>query len=213
MLKMGRRVSVPACEDAHTAKDLFMDEWNDLLRLIARESILFKAEGFKLASGKISNWYYDVKRTTLSYPHALAGAARLIYNRITALAPSARAVGGLTSGADPLVVAIGQAALTEGSNLPGFFVREKPKEHGTERVVEGVLAPGVDVVIVDDVITEGKSAYKAILGAEEQGARVVHVFILVDREEGGAEFIRSKGYKIESIFTHKQLIPFAPTAP
>jgi orotate phosphoribosyltransferase len=186
-----------------------MDERDELLRLIARESILFNEEGFRLASGKVSNWYYDVKRTTLSFPHALMAAARLILARIEAIKPPVQAVGGLTSGADPLVVAIGQVALQGGVDLPGFFVRDAAKAHGTERLVEGALSPGMDVVIVDDVITEGKSVYKAIKGAESEGARVVHVFILVDREEGGAEFLRSKGYKIDSIFTHSELIPFA----
>jgi orotate phosphoribosyltransferase len=182
-----------------------MDEREELLHLVAKESVLHKERGFVLASGKTSDYYYDLKRTTLSFPHALKAAARLILAKINALPEPVHAVGGLTSGADPLVVAISLAALDQGIPLPGFFVREKPKAHGTERVIEGTVHGGMNVVIVDDVITAGKSVYKAIQGAEDQGARVVHVFVLVDREEGGPEFLRERGYKVESIFSHTEI--------
>jgi orotate phosphoribosyltransferase len=212
MLNTGSRLSTAVdCEPEHIKESCLthMDERAELRHIIARESVLVSEEGFVLASGKRSKYYYDVKRTTLSLPHALASAARLMLAEINALQEPVQAVGGLTSGADPLVVAISLAALIEGRNLPGFFVRDKAKGHGTERLIEGVLEPGMNVVIVDDVITQGNSVYKAIQGAEDQGARVVHVFILVDREEGGTPFLRDKGYKIKSLFTHSELTPLA----
>jgi len=179
----------------------------ELGRIIAKRSLLKSEKGFVLASGRRSNWYYNLKLTTLSEPHALSLAARLLLDKISGL-PRVDAVGGLTSGADPLVVAVSLLAFREGRDLPGFFVREKAKEHGTERVIEGIVKEGTNVVILDDVITEGTSVMKAIAGAEEQGAHVVHVFILVDREEGGVTSLRSKGYPVDAIFTHSELTAF-----
>jgi orotate phosphoribosyltransferase len=197
------RLSTNGCDSKYNL--VTMGEREELLHLVAKESVRHKEGGFVLASGKISDYYYDLKRTTLSFPHALRAAARLMLAKIKTLPEPVHAVGGLTSGADPLVVAISLAALEEGLPLPGFFVREKPKAHGTEQVIEGTIQTGMNVVIVDDVITGGKSVYKAIQGAEAQGARVVHVFVLVDREEGGIEFLRERGYEVEPIFTHTEL--------
>lgn len=203
----GSRLASVGCESGHADENLPpMGEREELRNLLAEHSVIFREEGFLLASGKRSNYYYDLKQTTLSSPHALSAAARLILAKINGLAEHVDAIGGLTSGADPLVVAVSLAAMGEGRTLPGFFVREKPKGHGTERLIEGVVRAGMNVVIVDDVITEGKSVHKAITGAEEQGAHVVHVFILVDREEGGVKFLRDLGYKVEPIFTHSELI-------
>ena len=183
-----------------------MNAREDLRGIIAKESVLFREEGFLLASGRRSQYYYDLKLTTLSNPHALSLAARLLLDKIAALPSRVDAIGGLTSGADPLVVAVSLLAMAEGRRLPGFFVREKPKTHGTERVIEGVVEEGMNVVILDDVITQGNSVLKAIKGTEEKGAHVVHVFILVDREEGGVKFLRDQGYNVEPIFTHTELI-------
>jgi orotate phosphoribosyltransferase len=180
-----------------------MNAREELRGIIAKDSVLFREEGFLLASGRRSQYYYDLKLTTLSNPHALSLAARLLLDKI---APHVDAIGGLTSGADPLVVAVSLLALTEGRRLPGFFVREKPKAHGTERVIEGVVEEGMNVLVLDDVITQGNSVLKAIKGAEEKGARVVHVLILVDREEGGMKFLRDQGYNVEPIFTHTELV-------
>jgi orotate phosphoribosyltransferase len=182
-----------------------MNAREELRQIIAKESIHFREEGFLLSSGKRSQYYYDLKLTTLSNPHALSLAARVLYDKIAALPERVDAIGGLTSGADPLVVAVSLLALTEGRNLPGFFVRAKPKGHGTERLIEGALDNGVNVVILDDVITQGNSVLKAIKGAEEAGAHVVHSLILVDREEGGVAFLRDQGYRVEAIFTHTEL--------
>ncbi len=198
------KLILDGCEVRHTEQNfLTMNVREELRGIIAKESVLFRDEGFLLASGRRSQYYYDLKLTTLSNPHALSLAARLLLDKID---PEINAVGGLTSGADPLVVAVSLLAMTEGRHLPGFFVREKPKAHGTERVIEGVVEKGMNVVILDDVITQGNSVLKAIKGAEEKGARVVRVFILVDREEGGMKFLRDQGYNVEPIFTHTELV-------
>ena len=183
-----------------------MNARQELRRIIAKESVRYREEGFLLASGTRSQYYYDLKLTTLSNPYALSLAAEILLDRIAALPDRVDAVGGLTSGADPLVVAVSLLAIKQERRLPGFFVREKPKAHGTERVIEGVVEKGMNVVILDDVITQGHSVLKAIKGAEEQGAHVVSVLILVDREEGGVKFLRDQGYNVEPMFTHTELV-------
>lgn len=176
----------------------------ELREIIAAESLLTREEGYVLASGNWSPYYFDLKLTTLSNPHALALAARLLLNKINALM-GVDAIGGLTSGADPLVIAVSQLAEREGRTLPGFFVRDEQKAHGTQREIEGTVKDGMNVVILDDVITTGNSVLKAIRPVEKRGARVVHVFILVDREEGGIEALRAQEYNVEPIFTYSEL--------
>lgn len=176
-----------------------------LRKIIGEHSVLRREGGFLLASGKRSDFYIDLKRTTLSMPNALRMAARIILDRVNALPGRIDAIGGLTSGADPLVIAVSQMAVQEGQTLPGFFVRDRQKEHGTEREIEGTVEAGMRVVILDDVITTGKSVLRAIGPAAKAGATVAKVFILVDREEGGLENLRALGHSVEPIFTVSEL--------
>lgn len=182
-----------------------MDAREELRAIIKRHSLLSRPEGYVLASGKRSPYYFDLKLTTLSNPRALFLASRLLLDRIAALPERVDAIGGLTSGADPLLIGVSQLALREGRVLPAFFVRDEQKTHGTERVIEGSVSDGMNVVILDDVITTGNSVLKAIHPVEKQGARVVHVFILVDREEGGVDHLRERNYAVEPIFSYSEL--------
>jgi len=183
-----------------------MDTRDELKQIVATKSLLTRPEGYTLASGQWSPYYFDLKLTTLSDPHALSLAARLLLERISALDVRVDAVGGLTSGADPLVVATSLLALQASRVLPGFFVRDEQKHHGTERVIEGLVSEGMNVVILDDVITKGNSVLKAIKPVEKRGAHVVRVLVLVDREEGGIKFLSDLGYTVEPIFTHSELV-------
>jgi orotate phosphoribosyltransferase len=182
-----------------------MDAREELRGIIREQSCLRRPEGYTLASGKWSPYYFDLKQTTLSNPHALTLAAGLILDRMRALPQRVDAVGGLTAGADPLVVATSLVALRQGWKLPGFFVRDEQKTHGTERVIEGSVTDGMNVVIVDDVITTGRSVMKAIRPVEKQGARVLQVLILVDREEGGIGYLREQGYRAEALYSSSEL--------
>jgi orotate phosphoribosyltransferase len=177
----------------------------ELRQIIATHSLLYREEGFLLASGKRSQHYFDLKLTTLSNPEALFLASRVLLDKIRTLGVHIDAVGGLTSGADPLVIAVSQLALRDGLVLPAFFVRDEQKTHGTERMIEGTVTDGMNVVILDDVITTGGSVLKAIRPVEKQGARVVQILILVDREEGGLEALRERGYSVEPIFSYGEL--------
>lgn len=184
-----------------------MDDRAELRDMIAKDAILHG--DFLLASGKRSKYYLDCKKVTLCNPHALALAARLMLAKIkeTEQQKSVHvdAIGGLTSGADPLLIAVSQLAYREGRKLPAFFVRDEQKSHGTKRTIEGDIPSGQNVVILDDVMTLGNSVLKAVRAAKEVGATVVKIFVLVDREEPDRSD-ELKAYDWAAIFTVREVL-------
>jgi orotate phosphoribosyltransferase len=149
---------------------------HELLRLLARKS--FKLGQFKLSSGGASDYYIDCRLTTLDARGAqLTG--QVFLDEIRARGWNARAIGGLTMGADPIVVAV---AVTSGT-IHGFLVRKSEKQHGTGQRIEGFREKGARVVIVDDVCTTGASTVQAVEAAREFGFEVAGVLCLVEREE------------------------------
>ena len=147
-----------------------------LLELLARKS--FRLGEFKLSSGGTSDYYIDCRTTTLDARGAqLAGQVFLEEIREQGWEPNA--IGGLTMGADPIVVAV---AVTSGT-IHGFLVRKAEKQHGTGRRIEGFAEKGARVVIVDDVCTTGSSTVQAIEAAREFGFEIIGVMCLVEREE------------------------------
>lgn len=181
-----------------------MDERAELIEIL-RDKSLLKGR-FVLASGKESDYYLDCKRTTLSSPRGLYLASRLLFQQIKEIQHKKHidAIGGLTIGAAPLSIGISQLALHHNWELPAFSVRDDQKAHGTKRLIEGGVEPGWNVVIVDDVMTTGNSVMKAIKAVEGQGARVAHVLILIDREEGGMDLLHE--YDVDVLFSYKRLV-------
>jgi orotate phosphoribosyltransferase len=118
------------------------------------------------------------------------------------------AVGGLTLGADPIVGAMLALAGLEDLRLKGFIVRKATKDHGTKSLVEGPLAEGDRVVIVEDVITTGGSSLQAIAAVKDLGCEVSRVLVVVDREEGARENLSKEGYRLENIFTASELLAY-----
>ena len=150
----------------------------ELLRLLATKS--FKLGDFKLSSGGTSDYYIDCRTTTLDARGAqLTG--QVFLEEIRARGWNPQAIGGLTMGADPIVVAV---AVT-GGTIHGFLVRKAEKQHGTGQRIEGFRQKGASVVIVDDVCTTGASTVQAIEAAREFGFNVVGAMCLVEREEAG----------------------------
>lgn len=150
----------------------------ELLELLAKKS--FRLGEFKLSSGSTSDYYIDCRTTTLDARGAqLTGQVFLEEIREQGWEPDA--IGGLTMGADPIVVAV---AVTSGT-MHGFLVRKAEKEHGTGRRIEGFAEKGARVVIVDDVCTSGSSTVQAIEAARELGFKIVGVMCLVERQEAG----------------------------
>ena len=150
----------------------------ELLRLLATKS--FRLGEFKLSSGGTSDYYIDCRTTTLDARGArLTGEVFLEEIRNRGWKP--RAIGGLTMGADPVVVAV---AVVSG-DIDGFLVRKAEKQHGTGQRIEGFREKGAPVVIVDDVCTTGASTIQAIEAAREFGFEVAGAMCLVEREEAG----------------------------
>lgn len=106
---------------------------------------------------------------------------------------NADAVGGLTLGADPVSYAIAYASALTLRPMRAFTVRKEPKTHGTGKLVEGPFQSGDRVVIIEDVITTGGSALRAVAAVRAAGASVLGVLAVVDREEGGREAIEADG--------------------
>jgi orotate phosphoribosyltransferase len=148
----------------------------ELLELLARKS--FRLGEFQLSSGGTSDYYIDCRTTTLDARGAqLVG--QVFLDEMRGQGWHADAIGGLTMGADPIVVAV---AVVSGT-LHGFLVRKAEKKHGTGQRIEGFREKGARVVIVDDVCTTGSSTVQAIEAAQEFGFKVVGAMCLVEREE------------------------------
>jgi orotate phosphoribosyltransferase len=148
----------------------------ELLKLLAQKS--FRLGEFQLSSGSTSDYYIDCRVTTLDARGAqLVGEVFLA--EIREQGWEADAIGGLTMGADPIVVAV---AVTSGT-MHGFLVRKAEKQHGTGQRIEGFREKGAQVVIVDDVCTTGSSTVQAIEAAREYGFEVVGVMCLVERQD------------------------------
>jgi len=121
-------------------------------------------------------------------------------------------VGGLTLGADPISYAIAYASALTNSPIRAFTVRKEAKAHGTGKLIEGPFAATDRVAIVEDVITSGGSALKAIQAVTAAGATVVGVIALVDREEGGRAMIEEAGYQVVTLTTATQIVAKMPPA-
>ena len=168
-----------------------------LLQLLMERS--FKRGVFRLASGDVSDYYIDGKMTQV-FSGAVPLIGEILYERTKDL--NIDAIGGLEVGAVPLTTAAVYSYQLHGREMEGFWVRDKAKNHGTKKIVEGGLKPGSRVVIVDDVITRGSSSVKAVEGVREMGCEVVLVLALVDRLQGAAELFRQHGIEhFQSVFT------------
>jgi orotate phosphoribosyltransferase len=160
---------------------------------------------FKLASGKMSSYYFNCKPTTLN-PEGMYLIGQLMCDLIESRRSwKVTAVGGLTLGADPVANAIAYTSYMKGNLLESFVVRKEPKKHGTMLWVEGQVGKGDRVLIVEDVITTGGSTLKAIERAEKCGLRVQGVLVFIDRQEGGREKVEAKGLPVRALLTNEEI--------
>jgi orotate phosphoribosyltransferase len=121
-------------------------------------------------------------------------------------------VGGLTLGADPVSYAISYASANTRRPIRAFTVRKEAKAHGTGKLIEGPFQAGDRVVVVEDVITTGGSALKAVEALRAAGADILGVLAVVDREEGGREAIEAAGIQVASIARASEILPLVPEA-
>lgn len=159
---------------------------------------------FVLASGKTASFYLDAKQVVLDAAGAML-VGQAVLARLQALGPLPDAVGGMSIGADPITAAVVTMAGVAGLPLKGFMIRKEPKGHGLGRYVEGPVAAGNRVVILEDVVTTGGSSLLAIDRAEEFGLTVERVVTLVDRLAGGADAFAARGIPMESMLTIEDL--------
>jgi orotate phosphoribosyltransferase len=145
---------------------------------------------FVLASGKRSNVYIDA-RVTCCHAPAMPLIGRLFLAKIAERGWQPAAVGGMTMGADPIIIAVSRESAGEPRPIDAFLVRKEAKGHGMRKQIEGLPegTGAIDVVIVDDVCTTGDSTIKAIQAAREAGLNVLGAICLVNREQGAREAI------------------------
>jgi orotate phosphoribosyltransferase len=180
-----------------------MTDYPALITLLAERSA--KRGHFKLASGKESDFYVDARLTTMS-PEGLAMIGPLALLALLEADWKVDAVGGLTLGADPISYAISYASAASDHPLRAFTVRKEPKAHGTGKLLEGPVGEGDRVAIIEDVITTGGSALRAIEAVRSAKGSVAGVLALVDREEGGRQAIEKTGINVISLVTASQIM-------
>ena len=175
----------------------------ELVQLLASRSV--KRGEFTLASGRPSSLYIDARLTTMS-PEGLRLVGSLGLAALRDAEWDVQSIGGLTLGADPIAYAIAYASASTAAPLRAFTVRKEAKDHGTARRIEGPFHEGDRVAVIEDVITTGGSALKAIEAVTEAGGVVAGVLAVVDREEGGREALESRGVRVISLTRASQLI-------
>jgi len=177
----------------------------ELLELIRQRS--FGRGKIKLASGRESDFYFDLRPTTL-HPAGATHIGEMIADVLEGVAVDY--VGGLAMGAIPIASAASMASHRRGREIGAFFVRKKAKEHGERKLVEGLPKGeslcGKNVVIVEDVTTTGGSALQAVDAVQAEGAIVVLVLTIVDRLEGATENFAALRLPFRPLFTADEFL-------
>lgn len=167
-----------------------------LLAIIRRQSLLENRD-FVLASGRSSNFFFDMKKTMFD-PEGAALIADLLFDKITTA--DADCIGGLETGAIPIVAALCARSWPE-KPIKGFFVRKEMKGHGTDQRIDGLIERRSRVILFEDVTTTGSSAMQAVTQARRFDCTIVKVISVVDRLEGARENFRAAGLDFEALFT------------
>ena len=179
-----------------------MTDRASLKRLLLARSV--RRGEFVLASGQRSTYYIDCRLATMSAEGmALIGRMGLAAIRGAGWRPDG--IGGLTMGADPVAYAIAAASYGTDAQVDAFSVRKESKDHGTARLIEGNFKSGDSVVVVEDVITSGGSARRAVSAIEAAGGKVLGVVAVVDREEGGKATLENEGHRVVTLTTATEL--------
>jgi orotate phosphoribosyltransferase len=181
------------------------DYRDELFELIRTRS--FGRGKIKLASGRESDFYFDLRPTTL-HPAGATCIGELICDALEG--QKVDFVGGLEMGAVPIATAVAIASHRRGGSLEAFFVRKKPKDHGARKLVEGLpkgeTLRGRNVVVVEDVTTTGGSALQAVQALREEGAKIVLVLTIVDRLEGARENFDAEKLEFRALYTADEFL-------
>ncbi|MBF0328881.1 MAG: orotate phosphoribosyltransferase [Nitrospirae bacterium] len=185
-----------------------MDYKTELIGIIKERSYQCSDEPiYKLASGGVSKFYFNMKKTTMS-PDGMFIIGKLIFEKIKELGLSPDGIGGLTLGADPIAYAVAGHSYQMKEPIKAFVIRKEPKGHGLMLPVEGNVDPGNHVVIIDDVVTTGGSTIKAIKAARDFGLIVDAVIVLIDRcEQNGRQNIEALDCAVHDILNIRDFLP------
>lgn len=160
-----------------------MDMKKELIDYVNKHSFLKSDKQiFKLSSGEMSNVYFDLRLTTLS-PKGQYLIGNLLFDKIKSVGLKPDAAGGLTMGADPVASSLAYASYLKGEPIEAFIVRKEPKSHGRGLQIEGNIKQGDNVIVLDDVLTTGKSTINAIKIARDAGLNVMAAIVVLDRCE------------------------------
>ena len=169
---------------------------DELLELLKKDA--YKRGEYTLSSGKKSEHYVNCKPVTLS-GRGLTLASLLMLQEV-----KTSYVAGLTLGADPLVSGVSLVSALDSRLVNGLIVRKEAKGHGTQAWIEGLLPPeGTVITVLEDVITTGGSAIKAVEKLRDAGYVVNTVVSIVDRQEDDEanSAMKLSGLELKSIFT------------
>ena len=168
----------------------------NLLDLFCQKA--YKEGDFILSSGQKSSYYINGKEVTL-HPEGALAIGKLI---LSLLPIDTVAVAGLTLGADPMVSAVSVISALEKRPIYALIIRKEAKGHGTQAYIEGPsLPPNSKIVVLEDVVTTGNSALKAVKRLKDAGFHVDQIIALVDRLQGGSELYSNEGLKFQALFT------------
>lgn len=190
----------------HTESSTHKDLWatnSDLNNI--RQSLLdlfcqlaYQEGDFVLSSGARSTYYINGKQVTL-HPQGALAIGRLLFSMLPS---DTQAVAGLTLGADPIVSAVSVVSTLENRPIPALIVRKEAKGHGTKAYVEGPILPeAAKVIVLEDVVTTGQSAMKAVTRLRDAGYTVNQVISLIDRQQGGEEYYKSVNLQFQTVFS------------
>lgn len=165
-------------------------------------TLAYKEGDFVLSSGQRSTYYINGKQVTL-HPQGALATGRLLLSMVPV---DTHAVAGLTLGADPIVTAVSVVSAYENRAIPALIIRKEAKGHGTRAYIEGPSLPdGAKVVVLEDVVTTGQSAMKAVERLQQAGYSIEQVIALVDRQQGGAELYQQAGLKFQALFSIEEI--------
>ncbi|WP_017653655.1 orotate phosphoribosyltransferase [Fortiea contorta] len=169
---------------------------HNLLDLFCQRA--YQEGDFVLSSGQSSTYYINGKHVTL-HPQGALAIGRLL---CPLLPTDTQAVAGLTMGADPIVTAVSVVSVYENRLIPALIIRKEAKGYGTMAYIEGPTLPeNAKIVVLEDVVTTGQSALKAVNRLRDAGYVVEQVIALVDRLQGGAELYQAAGLKFAALFS------------
>ena len=173
---------------------------NELLSLLKTHA--YKKGEYTLSSGKKSEHYVNCKPVTLS-ARGITLASLLMLKEV-----DTPYVAGLTLGADPLVSGVALVSALENKMINALIVRKEAKGHGTQAWIEGLLPPEkTEITVLEDVITTGGSAVKAVHKLRDAGYVVNRIVSIVDRQEGteADDLMKKEELELYSIFKLQEL--------